>query len=708
MASNPSTPWRADALLVEDRSEDVRGDLGTKLAHLLPGLSEVARSKLRERVIELIEILARDEAERVRAALSEAIKNLDCAPPSIVRLLATDSFLVVAEPVLRFSPLLHENDLLQIITGRHANGALAAIAGRQRLSPRVADAIAQSDETAAVATLLSNPSAQIREDTLDAIVDRAPAYPEWHGPLVDRPSLPQRLLRRLATFVRQIFLSRLASREDLDERTRAAIAQAMSDRASEQEREEAAHIGDENELTEERIKRLRRQGKLDEEAVAAGLDKGDRPFVRAAIAALAGIEPELVDKIISSRSAKGVVALAWRAKLGPRLAHQLQLRMAGLSPRQALGPRNGDWPMTADEMTWHLEFFGAFDSQLKPMPNRIVQSGCPRPRGGRARGGAGGAGGRRGDQGPHPPVVEEREQDRVRQAAVEDDRALDAALDRVEAGLHLRDHAPGERAVGDQLLDALRGEVLQQRLVAAEDADHVGHHQKPRGAHGAGDGAGGGVGIDVVGLAAVAEADRRDHRDDVGAGEGREQRRVDLFGLADETQIDRGFGAGRRAAARAHVASLAEQPAVATGQADRRAPGAVDRRGELLVDRAGQHHLDHLDGLLVGDAQAVDEAGLDREAVEHLRDLRAAAMDDDRIDADLLQQDDVAREFARRPLVAHRMAAVFHDHGPARVAAHEGQRLGENAALGDRLRGDAGGCPGWIGHALSLVEPIAV
>jgi uncharacterized protein (DUF2336 family) len=380
VASNPSTPWRADALLVEDRSEDVRGDLGAKLAHLLPGLSEVARAKLRERVIELIEILARDEAERVRAALSEAIKNLDCAPPSIVRLLATDGFLVVAEPVLRFSPLLHENDLLQIITGRHANGALAAIAGRQRVSPRVADAIAQSDESAAVATLLSNPSAQIREDTLDAIVDRAPAYPEWHGPLVDRPSLPQRLLRRLATFVRQIFLSRLASRDDLDERTRAAIAQAMSDRAVEQEREEAAHIGDENELTEERIKRLRRQGKLDEEAVAAGLDKGDRPFVRGAIAALAGIEPELVDKIISSRSAKGVVALAWRAKLGPRLAHQLQLRMAGLSPRQALGPRNGDWPMTPDEMTWHLEFFGAFDSQLKPMPNRIVQSGSPPPR----------------------------------------------------------------------------------------------------------------------------------------------------------------------------------------------------------------------------------------------------------------------------------------------------------------------------------------
>ncbi len=372
VANNPSTPWRADAILVDDKDESVRRDLSAKLANLLPGLSQAAREKVRGRVIELIEILVRDEAERVRAALSEAIKTMDCVPQSVVKVLAADTVIVVSEPVLRFSPLLHERDLLEIITGRHANGALSAIAARQGLTQNVSDAIACADDSAAVATLLSNPTAQIREETLDAIVDRAPANPNWHGPLVDRQSLPQRLLRRLATFIQQIFLSKLAGRSDLDDRTRAAIAQVVSDRGGVQEAEEPAHIGDENELTDERIKRLRRQGKLDENVVAEGLDKGDRPFVRGAIAALAGIEPEIVDKIVSGRSAKGIVALAWRAKLSPRLAHQLQLRLAGLSPRQALGPRNGEWPMTSDEMVWHLEFFGACDAQLKPLVNRSV------------------------------------------------------------------------------------------------------------------------------------------------------------------------------------------------------------------------------------------------------------------------------------------------------------------------------------------------
>ena len=66
VANNPSTPWRADAILVEDEDESVRRDLSAKLANLLPGRSQAAREKVRGRVIELIEILVRDEAERVR------------------------------------------------------------------------------------------------------------------------------------------------------------------------------------------------------------------------------------------------------------------------------------------------------------------------------------------------------------------------------------------------------------------------------------------------------------------------------------------------------------------------------------------------------------------------------------------------------------------------------------------------------------------
>jgi hypothetical protein len=41
-----------------------------------------------------------------------------------------------------------------------------------------------------------------------------------------------------------------------------------------------------------------------------------------------------------------------------RLALQLQLRIAGISPRQTLNPREGVlYPLGEDEMNWQIEFF---------------------------------------------------------------------------------------------------------------------------------------------------------------------------------------------------------------------------------------------------------------------------------------------------------------------------------------------------------------
>ena len=123
------------------------------------------------------------------------------------------------------------------------------------------------------------------------------------------------------------------------------------------------------------------------------------------------------------------------------------------------------------------------------------------------------------------------------------------------------------------------------------------------------------------------------------------------------------------------------------------AAGGVDVADDLLVDRAGQHHLDDLDGRLVGDAQAVDEFRLDAELLEHGRDLRAAAVHHHRIDRGLLQQHDVAGEVARGLFLAHGMAAVFDHDDLLVIALHVRQRLDQDARL--RLRVDLGG----FGHA---------
>ncbi len=65
--------------------------------------------------------------------------------------------------------------------------------------------------------------------------------------------------------------------------------------------------------------------------------------------------------------------------------------------------------------------------------------------------------------------------------AVEDDHALHAGFDRLDAGLDLRDHAARNRAVLDESLGFGDREFLDQLLVLVEDARNVSEEEQARG-----------------------------------------------------------------------------------------------------------------------------------------------------------------------------------------------------------------------------------
>jgi uncharacterized protein (DUF2336 family) len=360
IAANPQTPFQADLLLLKDPDADVRRDLALKVARLLPDLAPDAQSQVRERVVEMVRVLARDQVTRIRVTVSEALKETGNAPVDVIRALAHDVELAVCGPVLRFSPLLTDDDLLAIIAVPPAKGARRAVAQREGLSADLADAIADVGDEAAIAALLSNPSAQIREEALDLLADRAPAHPTWHPPLVDRPVLPARIVTRIAAFVAATLLHRLEQRQDLDPAAREAIAAAVSTRLADPEMAAETKSAASKETAEERALKLKQQGKLNEASLVAALDSGDRAFAIAVLGVLSELGGALAGKILSARGTKGIVALAWKAGLSPRLATQIQLRLAGIPPKQLLQPRAGNgWPMNVDEMTWHLDFFRA-------------------------------------------------------------------------------------------------------------------------------------------------------------------------------------------------------------------------------------------------------------------------------------------------------------------------------------------------------------
>ena len=355
LAANAETPRQADLVLARDSDEAVRAELATKVAQLTQSQDRGAQEKAQRIVEETLELLARDQATRVRQILAEALKSVAGAPPQVIRQLARDAEDVVACPILEFSPLLSDRDLLEIIESSAVSSRLCAISRRSNLGEVISDAIVQHDDRKAIGELLANKSAQIREETLDSLIDASVNETKWQPPLVERPALPLGAVKKLAGFVADSLLKKLQNRSDLDEKTAAAVAEVVRQRIEDGADEAAA---EEDPAVE--AARLHKSGKLTGEVLGDAVLAGRRDFVRHALALLAAVDVGFVDRVLQGHSAKGIVALVWKADCSMRVALQLQTNMGGIPPNKALRARDGtDFPLSVEEMEWQLDFFAS-------------------------------------------------------------------------------------------------------------------------------------------------------------------------------------------------------------------------------------------------------------------------------------------------------------------------------------------------------------
>jgi uncharacterized protein (DUF2336 family) len=353
VALNPAADARAHTLLAGDDDERVRSLLARRLATLLPGLNRPEHASLRQQALTTLIRLVEDEAIRVRAAISDVVKEMPQAPRELILRLTRDAELSVFEPVIRLSPLLTTEDLLALIAAPPCAATVTAVARRPGISETVADAIAATADTSAIRALLANPSAAIREATLDALVARAGEHVAWHEPLVRRPALPMRAARALSAIVTVELLKVLARRPDLGEGLAEEIEERLRDRlegALNRTHDPAAAARD-------RAAQMKAEGRLNEASFLAAVEHGDDRLAAAILALAAGVSPAELHHARMLRSAKAVISLAWRAGFSMRAGAAAQTMLAQISPLAILRPGPaGGFPLTVEEMRWQIDF----------------------------------------------------------------------------------------------------------------------------------------------------------------------------------------------------------------------------------------------------------------------------------------------------------------------------------------------------------------
>lgn len=352
VAANPATPPGVNRRLADDGEEAVRAELATKIARLMPGLDARENEETVALTIATLEVLARDSAAKVRAILAEEIKHMDCIPHDVALRLAHDLEEIVSAPILEYSPLLSDADLMEIIAAGKVQKAFAAIARRKPLSEKVSDALVQSLDVPAVASLLVNADAKIRKATMERIIEEAEQFESWHQPLVLRADLSARAIRRIANFVGAALIELLAKREDLSEETQTHLARQLKARLDQSQAPKSS------ERASDAVAAAKAARTLDDSFVENAALAGRRETVILALAELARVPESTARKILDQHSAKPLVSLVWHAHLTMRTAFRIQTSVMKLPGHELLPARGGvHFPLSKEEMRWHLSYF---------------------------------------------------------------------------------------------------------------------------------------------------------------------------------------------------------------------------------------------------------------------------------------------------------------------------------------------------------------
>lgn len=351
VAANPSASAETNYLLSDDLAEEVRTNLARKIGKLFPGMLLAEKEHIRDLAMQTLERLASDEAMRVRAVLSEEIKQLDCVPRKIVKKLAAD-VAEVSTPVVEYSPQLTDDDLIEIVAAAETNAILEAVARRKGLKDKVSDAVIATSNTAVIATLLKNVDASIRKRTLDKLVSQAAEVAEWHGPLVMRTELSQKAIKRLSIYVGSALIQSLAKRNQLDRGTFKFLEQKLAERQAKEV--DRGHAPDET-LSDKEIDAAFKLGQLNDTFLTRAIQGHRKETIIRALSQLAEAPENAVRNVLEAHSAKPVIALVWKAGLNMRTAYKIQTEVMRLFGTDLIPARGGtEFPLTESEMRWHL------------------------------------------------------------------------------------------------------------------------------------------------------------------------------------------------------------------------------------------------------------------------------------------------------------------------------------------------------------------
>ncbi|MDB2415515.1 DUF2336 domain-containing protein [Rickettsiales bacterium] len=162
-------------------------------------------------VTQIFRSLVKDTKIEIRKALSDAIKDMDDVSEDVVRVLAADVG-EVSIPILQFSEVLTDEDLIEIITSSNDSEKQVAISKRSNVAEGVSNALIETSNEDVVDSLLKNESAAVSSEGYDKIVEKFAEKEEIMESVITRDSLPISIVERLTSTISDAIYNKLADK----------------------------------------------------------------------------------------------------------------------------------------------------------------------------------------------------------------------------------------------------------------------------------------------------------------------------------------------------------------------------------------------------------------------------------------------------------------------------------------------------------------
>ncbi|MGB0906940.1 MAG: DUF2336 domain-containing protein [Maricaulaceae bacterium] len=261
---------------------------------------------------DLLAFMARDAADLVRRALAVTLKNSPDLPHDVALQLAADID-SIAVPVLEFSPVFTDEDLVEVLRSRAA-AKVCAVAKRPSVSGTIVSNIVRYGDSKSVAQLAANDGADISPSLAAHILDSYRDDDLISQAMVSRKDLPPSVIERLISQVSAEAAVIMTEQYDVAPDIAIEIAQNSRERATVDLIDQSWKHKDLKLL----CVRLAAERRLTESLIVRAAGRGHMRFAEHALALRAGIRHAKAVLMVHDNGPFGLQVLCSRAQINPR------------------------------------------------------------------------------------------------------------------------------------------------------------------------------------------------------------------------------------------------------------------------------------------------------------------------------------------------------------------------------------------------------